>query len=549
MAKHFMNSVETIVDDAIDGLLRGGGAGLARLDAPAGIRVVLRDPVPGDRVALISGGGSGHEPAHAGFVGEGMLTAAVCGDIFASPPVEAVLAAIRAVTGPKGCLLIVKNYTGDRLNFGLAAEHARAEGLAVEMVLVADDIALPEAVQARGLAGTLFVHKIAGAAAEAGEDLETVAALARRVAGAAKTISLSLTSCAIPGQDSPDRITAREAEFGLGIHGEPGAETVPMASAREMMRPLTDRLSDALGDTGDLALMINTLGGVPPIEAQVVAQAVLSGEIGERVALAIGPAPLMTSLDMRGVSLSALPLDADLRRLLEAPAGPAAWMRPCAVVAPKLVPPARSAEEGFAASADPATAALIRTLCAAVARMAPDLDALDAKVGDGDTGSTFAAGAKDVEARLDALPLAEPALLFAAIARVLSQRAGGSSGVLLSILFAAAGRHAEAGGAPAEALRRGLDRMKELGGASRGDRTMIDALEPALDALAAGEGMAAAAAAARAGADATAEMSGARAGRSAYVPAGHLAGIPDPGAEGVARLFEALAADGQAPGA
>jgi triose/dihydroxyacetone kinase / FAD-AMP lyase (cyclizing) len=545
MAKHFVNSVERVVDDAIDGLLRTSGSdGLARLDAPTGIRVVLRDPVPQDRVALISGGGSGHEPAHAGFVGEGMLTAAVCGDIFASPPVDAVLAAIRAVTGTRGCLLIVKNYTGDRLNFGLAAERARAEGFAVEMVLVADDIALPEAVQARGLAGTLFVHKIAGAAAAAGKDLGEVAALARRVARGARTISLSLTSCAIPGQDSTDRIAAGEAEFGLGIHGEPGAETLPMANAHELMNPLQDRLMDALGEADDLALIVNTLGSVPPIEAQIVAQAVLSGPLGDRTSLVIGPAPFMTSLDMRGVSLSALPLDEELRAYLEAPAAPLSWARPCAVTSPKLVALASGSErDAFAPSEDPAIRAVIRSACTAVLQMAPDLDALDAKVGDGDTGSTFAAGARDIEARLDSLPLAEPGQLFLALASLLTQRAGGSSGVLLSILFAAAGRHAECGSSPADALRYGLERMKELGGAARNDRTMIDALEPALDALAAGEGLAAAAAAARSGADATAGMSGAKAGRSAYVPASHLSGIPDPGAEGVARMFEALATD------
>ncbi|RUX56589.1 dihydroxyacetone kinase, partial [Mesorhizobium sp. M7A.F.Ca.CA.002.09.1.1] len=161
--KHFFNRRETIVTEALDGLLRTIGSGdLARLDGYPEIKVVLRADWDKTKVSVVSGGGAGHEPSHAGFVGRGMLTAAVSGEIFASPSVEAVLAAIRAVTGPAGCLLIVKNYTGDRLNFGLAAEKARAEGFRVEMVIVADDIALPDITQPRGVAGTLFVHKISG---------------------------------------------------------------------------------------------------------------------------------------------------------------------------------------------------------------------------------------------------------------------------------------------------------------------------------------------------------------------------------------------------
>ena len=180
--KQFMNSRETLVTEALDGLLRTAGGRLARLDGFPHIKVVKRTDWDRSRVALVSGGGSGHEPSHAGFVGQGMLTAAVCGEVFASPSVDAVLAGILAVTGKPGCLLIVKNYTGDRLNFGLAAEKARVEGFRVEMVIIADDIALPDIAQPRGVAGTLFVHKIAGHLAEQDADLDTVAAAARSAA-------------------------------------------------------------------------------------------------------------------------------------------------------------------------------------------------------------------------------------------------------------------------------------------------------------------------------------------------------------------------------
>ncbi|MEL7114506.1 MAG: dihydroxyacetone kinase subunit DhaK, partial [Pseudomonadota bacterium] len=179
----FINAKEDLVTEAIDGLLAASGGSLSRLDGYPHIKVVFRSDWDKSKVALVSGGGSGHEPAHAGFVGQGMLTAAVCGEVFASPSVEAVLAGILAVTGNAGCLLIVKNYTGDRLNFGLAAERARALGRKVEMVVVDDDIALPDLPQPRGVAGTLFVHKVAGAMAEAGADLDAVADAARAIIG------------------------------------------------------------------------------------------------------------------------------------------------------------------------------------------------------------------------------------------------------------------------------------------------------------------------------------------------------------------------------
>ena len=182
---------------------------------------------PSPQVALISGGGSGHEPAHAGFVGRGMLTAAVAGNIYASPSVAAVLAAIRAVAGPRGVLLIVKNYTGDRLNFGLAAELARVDGIHVDVVFVADDCALDADLKStgrRGVAGTVLVHKLAGGAAEAGASLSEVAAVARATAAHVRTFGVALSTCQVPGRPRATRLDDVDAmEIGLGIHGEPGA--------------------------------------------------------------------------------------------------------------------------------------------------------------------------------------------------------------------------------------------------------------------------------------------------------------------------------------
>eukprot|EP00037_Helgoeca_nana_P030497 m.377545 g.377545 ORF g.377545 m.377545 type:complete len:239 (-) comp28206_c0_seq4:1591-2307(-) len=179
------------------------------------------------QVTLISGGGSGHEPAHAGYIGAGMLSAAVLGGMFASPSVGAILAAIRTCTvrGAPGCLLIVKNYTGDRLNFGLALEKARADGLDVEMVVVADDCALPRdkgITGRRGVAGTVFVHKVAGAAAETGLPLDSVHAEAMSAADSVGTLGVALTTCTLPGQPVSDRLSGSKIEIGLGIHGESG---------------------------------------------------------------------------------------------------------------------------------------------------------------------------------------------------------------------------------------------------------------------------------------------------------------------------------------
>lgn len=183
MSQFFFNQRASLVNDVIEGtIIASPWNNLARLESDPAIQVVVRRDLNKNNVAVISGGGAGHEPAHVGFIGKGMLTAAVCGDLFASPSVDAVLTAIQAVTGEAGCLLIVKNYTGDRLNFGLAAEKARRLGYNVEMLIVGDDISLPDNKQPRGIAGTLFVHKVAGYFAERGYNLATVLREARYAA-------------------------------------------------------------------------------------------------------------------------------------------------------------------------------------------------------------------------------------------------------------------------------------------------------------------------------------------------------------------------------
>jgi dihydroxyacetone kinase len=545
--KHFINDRASIVTEALDAAVLLSEGNLARLDGYPSIKVLVRTDWDRSKVAVISGGGAGHEPAHAGFVGEGLLTAAICGEIFASPSVDAVLAGILAVTGKEGCLLIVKNYTGDRLNFGLAAERARALGLSVEMVIVADDIAIADALQPRGLAGTLFVHKVAGYLAQSGASLEAVKAGAQRVARRVRSLGISFSTGTIPGQPTAVRLGPDEVELGLGIHGEPGAEKLAYRPIDELAATMAARLDAMVGDTTEpLAVIINDLGGVPPIEMAIATRALLAATTRE-VALVFGPERLMTSLDMKGLSVSVLPVDADTARALLAPVGPRAWppgRRPTKT-APRPLP------EGVKATVyTPTTNAprrrVVETVCTTLVGLQAELDALDAKVGDGDTGTTFATAARAILADLDALPFDHAASLSAALAARLATVMGGSSGILLSIGLAAMGAclarqpTIEPASWPV-ALRQGIHGIQEYGGASEGDRTMLDALLPAARALEAGQGLSAAAVAARRGAESTTAMKSARAGRSSYVPEHALAGVPDPGAMAFAAVFEALA--------
>ncbi len=542
--KHFINQPDSIVTEAIDAEVALSGGKLARLDGFPAIKVVVRHDRDRSKVAVVSGGGAGHEPAHIGFVGDGMLTAAVCGEIFASPSVDAVLAAILAVTGAPGCLLIVKSYTGDRLNFGLAAERARAMGLNVEMVVVGDDIAIADALRPRGIAGTLFVHKVAGHLARAGATLAAVKAAAERVANATVSIGLSMSSCTIPGRPAEGRMRPDEVELGLGIHGEPGAALISLAPIAQLAATMVASVERALAARGPgrapIALLVNDLGGVPPIELAVATKAILEAS-NRDVALVIGPGRLMTSLDMKGLSISALPLDPEIEGALLSSVEPRAWIpgrRPI-TFAPLALPTALAPAE-YPPSADAARREAVQKICEALVASQSTLDALDAKVGDGDTGTTFAAAARDLLAALDGLPFADAPALCAAVSARLSRVMGGSSGILLAIFVAAMG--ARVGEPPdwVAALRAGVERLEDYGGARQGDRTMLDALVPALVVLEAGGDLAAAARAATEGAARTASIAKARAGRSSYVRSDALLGVADPGAMAIAVAFDSL---------
>lgn len=589
----FHNHREDLVPEMLETLLRTEDVErLQTLDGNVLLRGGLRGGRhPDGRVAVVSGGGSGHEPAHAGFLGEGMLDAAVPGTLFASPPVGAVLEAIRAVTGRGGCLLIIKNYTGDRLNFGLAAERAQEEGLDVQTVLVSDDVALSDLDQPRGLAGTVLVHKVAGHLAAQGASLEEVAQAAQRTAESLRTIGLALSPATLPGEDDGGSGT-RGAELGLGIHNEPGAREVQAGSAHEAMRQVLEALdapslAEEAGEHG-LVAVLNDLGGCSPQEGLVLARELLEQleQTGEgAVAQLIGPARLMTSLDMHGFSVTLTPAAPDLVEALQSPTAAPAWAPPRA---PRPVR-TRSAESGEGAES-PATSGIpasagpagpdsaepaqhspslsstsqgstphsgasptavdgraepaVRAACTALEQAREELDELDRVAGDADAGTTFGAGAAAVGELLDRgeLGFAEPAAAVRVIARRLESAMGGSSGVLLAILLTAAARALDEGADWAGALEAGTEAVQYHGGAAEGDRTMLDALIPARRALADGSGLPAAAEAAERGAQETAGLT-ARAGRAAYVPEAAAQGTPDAGAVAVARFLRALAAE------
>ncbi|EOY5723366.1 glycerone kinase [Enterobacter cloacae] len=543
MSRFFFNNRKQLVNDAIEGILISAPHGnLVKLDVDPAIRIVARSDWDKSRVAVISGGGSGHEPAHAGFVGKGMLTAAVCGDLFASPSVDAVLNAIVAVTGDRGCLLIVKNYTGDRLNFGLAAEKAKRYGLKVEMVIVADDIALPDNKQPRGIAGTALVHKIAGYAAEHGKSLSEVRDIAQQACDNLWSLGVAMQTCNLPGSDEEEgRIKQGHVELGLGIHGEPGASVVDTQNSKAIIDTLVTPLKTQAGD-GRFAVLINNLGGVSALEMALLTKELAHSALKENIAYLIGPAPLVSALDMKGFSLTLLKLNDLFEKALHEEVETLGWQKPVAFA------PLRTQEHSaihdrveFTPSANPQVGEYVSVATNTLIRLENRLNALDAKVGDGDTGSTFAQGAREIAQRLEEnnLPLNDVSTLLLLVGERLATVMGGSSGVLMSIFFTAAGQKLHDGQSLADALLSGLAQMKQYGGADLGDRTLIDALQPALEALQKGD-LNAAAQAAQQGAEATARMGKAGAGRSSYVNKENLDGVMDPGAVAVAEVFKAM---------
>ncbi len=556
--KKLINDVPEVVRQSLEGLV----ALHPQLALLAGETTVLRADIAAFResgkVAIVTGGGAGHEPAHAGYVGRGMLTAAVSGDVFASPSTNAVYAALRTVGGPAGVLLIVKNYTGDRLNFGLAAELARADGIPVEMVVVDDDTALGSAENTagrRGIAGTVLVHKIAGAAAEAGLQLVAVAEAARGAVARIGSMGVALSACTVPAAGRANfTLAADEMELGLGIHGEPGVERTTMMPARDVVARLLERIvADRAITAGQpVALLVNNLGATPVMEMTITAGEALRwlADAGITVDRA-WCGTFLTAIDMAGVSLSLLPLDSAMVAALDAPTEAPAWpgggVLPTDVGTMPAHTPTGAALAGTGPVAPDAFFDGLSAACAALIAAEPELTEMDRLVGDGDIGHSLAAGARAVLGGIGGWRGKPLDAVLRDIGLVVRRSVGGTSGPLYAAFVVAAGQQLRTGEAGAAAFRRafaaGTEAITTLGGAAAGDRTMVDALLPAAAALDAAETgtdalVRAAAEAARAGATATSSMAPRR-GRSSYLGARAI-GNPDPGAVAVAMILEAL---------
>ena len=323
--KKILNKVEDLVVEMCEGMVKAHPDKLA-FDKKH--KILSRARVNKQKVSLISGGGSGHEPSHGGFVGPGMLDAAVCGDVFASPSTIQVYNAILKTQSEGGTLLIVKNYSGDCMNFDAAAEMAEEDDdIKVARVYVNDDVAVKDSlytVGRRGVAGTIFVHKIAGAAAEQGKSLDEVKAVAEKVIANVRSLGFALTSCTVPAKGSPTfSLQEDEIEFGVGIHGEPGIAREKLPTAGELAKRMVDQIvGDVPFKAGDeVAVMINGLGATPLQELYLLNNSVAAClEAKELKIHRTFVGNFMTAIDMAGASITVLRLDAQTKALLDAPA-------------------------------------------------------------------------------------------------------------------------------------------------------------------------------------------------------------------------------------
>ena len=555
--KKFINRPEDIVEEMLQGLTVLH-PGLARLPGHKAMVRVDADHIRDHQVAILSGGGSGHEPAHAGYIGAGMLGAAVVGEVFTSPSSDSVFAAIKSVSGKPGALLVVKNYTGDRLNFGLAAELARAEGIPVEMVIVDDDVALKGTVRAtgaRGLAGTIFIHKLAGAAAAEGKSLAEVAAIGRAAVQSLATMGVSFSAGTSPAVGKPSfELGEDEMELGLGIHGEPGVRRTQIQTADELTETLLTEIlkHGEFGDEKRVAVMVNNLGATTKMELAIVGRHATpflesKGFGVER----IYAGTFLSSLDMAGISISVLGINDERLRWLDAATTAPAW--------PNVLPrrPGRrearvamqlsakvSSLTGYGAQSELGRKAkrAIEAACKALIDAEGVLTEMDRITGDGDLGISMKRAAEAIEDRAGSYPLDDVPATLKALGHTLQRELGGSSGPLYGVLFLRCGSVLEDSGTAlaqwAEALDQGCCAIGELGGAQPGDRTMLDALDPFVKSLIGVAGQVSrevlltAVEAAEDGVEATAQMKP-RLGRSSYL-GDRVLGHPDPGAKAVA---------------
>lgn len=590
--KKIMNTAESFVYDMCHGLAKAH----PELEFVEKYKVVKKKVVDRNKVTLISGGGSGHEPAHAGFVGTGMLDAAVCGDIFASPSQIQVYNALKLTASKKGTLMIVKNYSGDCMNFNNAGALAKDDGIEVDAVYVNDDIAVKDSlytVGRRGVAGTVFVHKIAGAAAEQGKSLPEVKAVAEKVIANIRSFGFALTSCTVPAAGSPTfEIGEDEMEFGVGIHGEPGRKREKLITADELAARIVPDIAEDLklvkGE--EIALLINGFGGTPLQELYLFNNSV-TNEL-EKAGIKIYKTLVgnyMTSIDMAGASVTFMRLDDELKAYLDYPVSTPAitWggsskedlaaREAIAALAKALnvTPAAFSKKEAVAEEAaaveeeegktykfegkavigekinTPGMGKLVGLMADIIIENEVPFCKAD-RCGDGDFGMSIAKGFKQLKADWDTRKKGDIGEFLVSCSEIIMEYCGGASGPIWGSAFRYAGKAVQ--GKKEIALKdlaaifqAAVEGVQETGrksfgkGAVVGDKTLIDALVPAADTLtdAAEKGMKmkdamkASAAAAVAGAEATKYIQ-AKMGRAGVTDS---EGYPDAGAYGLGVIF------------
>ncbi|KAF3168740.1 hypothetical protein TWF225_011486 [Orbilia oligospora] len=568
LGKHFIGDIKSPVERALKCLLEVNPT-LGLIESH---KVIYNRSGKTDKVLLISGGGSGHEPAHAGFVGNGMLDVAVAGDIFASPSAAQILVGLKAIKGTKGTLMIVKNYTGDKLNFGLAAQKARSEGQEVSVVFVNEDASLDaeSLVGRRGLAGTVFVHKIAGAAASQGLGLSEVTRIAQKVADSVTTVGVSLDRCSVPGRGGQEGLGGGELEYGMGIHNEPG---VLRTNLTDLSSTVSKVLSYLLSPSSPvsfhkkdtIAVLINNLGGLSILELNVIAQEVLTqlSNVPQQFTISrkyIGS--FMTSLDGPGFSITILKHDDEVLGLLDEQTEVQAWPKqfndkeytPVESRITQYSPPNKptySPNPHLIVPADLLTK-ISSSLLTKIQSEEPTITKYDTLVGDGDCGTTLLKGVTSINdafknGKVDTTDLSTT---FESIAEIVESSMGGTSGAIYGIFlnaFVNNLRNSNDGEKSLQtilqkSLSNALQELCTFTLARKGHRTLMDTLIPFVETFQQTGDLNKAVEEAGKGCEETKKME-AKLGRASYVSHEQVekdGGVMDPGALGLKCILEVL---------
>ena len=513
--KKIMNRSETMVPEMCAGI----ALAYPELEFVKRYKIIKKREQNADTVSLISGGGSGHEPAHAGFVGKGMLDAAVCGDIFASPSQIQIYQAIKETAGNAGTLMIIKNYSGDMMNFKNAARLAEEDGISVEYVKVDDDIAVQDSlytVGRRGVAGTVLVHKIAGAAAEQGYSLKQVKAYAENAVLNTRSIGFAFTSCTVPAKGTPTfSIAENEIEYGVGIHGEPGVSRETMMTADELSKRMTDSLVKELGlaENDEVTVLVNGFGGTPLQELYLFLNS--TAKILDEYKIKIYRSfagNYMTSIDMSGASLTFMKMNSELKSLLDAESDSPAF-KVNGPVLPRnyepFIPAYHTQSENTDQKNHTKGSAKVRQEVLTVDNMIFIVDTmseciiknevpfceLDAYAGDGDFGMSVSKGFRQLRREWNDIleeKVCDIGEFLDACSLIIMECCGGASGPIWGSAFRAAGKAAKgkqklAAEEFAVLLQEAVTGIQKTGeysfgrGAVVGDKTLIDALVPCAD--------------------------------------------------------------------